>query len=109
MPAVCVVYYHRGEALMPFVGDYVPPAAPHFLWVTEFPLFTRADPDKEFLARGRWSSTHHPFTAPMWQDTDAMYAGRIDQVRTSFFSHEAVFSVRCSPLFRFAASITTLS
>ncbi|KAJ8585301.1 hypothetical protein M405DRAFT_911871 [Rhizopogon salebrosus TDB-379] len=62
-------------------GDYVPPAAPHFLWVTEFPLFTRADPDKEFLAHGRWSSTHHPFTAPMWQDTDAMYAGRIDQVR----------------------------
>lgn len=62
-------------------GDYVPPTIPHFLWVTEFPLFTRADPDKEFLARGRWSSTHHPFTAPMWQDIEAMYAGRIDQVR----------------------------
>ncbi|KAG2370029.1 tRNA synthetases class II-domain-containing protein [Suillus spraguei] len=62
-------------------GDYVPHAAPHFLWVTEFPLFTRADPDKEFLACGRWSSTHHPFTAPMWQDIEAMYAGRIDQVR----------------------------
>ncbi|KIL00386.1 hypothetical protein PAXRUDRAFT_130007 [Paxillus rubicundulus Ve08.2h10] len=63
------------------LGDYVPPASPHFLWVTEFPLFTRSDPDKDFLARGRWSSTHHPFTAPMWQDIDVMYAGRFDQVR----------------------------
>lgn len=62
-------------------GDYVPHAIPHFLWITEFPLFTRADPDKEFLAHGRWSSTHHPFTAPMWQDIEAMYAGHIDQVR----------------------------
>ncbi|KAF9246979.1 tRNA synthetases class II-domain-containing protein [Melanogaster broomeanus] len=63
------------------LGDYIPPAFPHFLWVTEFPLFTRSDPDKDFLARGRWSSTHHPFTAPMWQDIEAMYAGRTDQVR----------------------------
>ncbi|KAI6004094.1 tRNA synthetases class II-domain-containing protein [Pisolithus albus] len=63
------------------LGDYTPPTTPHFLWVTEFPLFTRADPDKDFLAHGRWSSTHHPFTAPMWQDIDAMYAGRISQVR----------------------------
>ncbi|KAF9221899.1 hypothetical protein BS17DRAFT_784138 [Gyrodon lividus] len=63
------------------LGDYIPPASPHFLWVTEFPLFTRSDPDKDFLARGRWSSTHHPFTAPMWQDIEAMYAGRIDQIR----------------------------
>ncbi|KAI6035436.1 tRNA synthetases class II-domain-containing protein [Pisolithus orientalis] len=63
------------------LGDYIPPATPHFLWVTEFPLFTRADPDKNFLAHGRWSSTHHPFTAPMWQDIEAMYAGRISQVR----------------------------
>ncbi|KIJ70312.1 hypothetical protein HYDPIDRAFT_172163 [Hydnomerulius pinastri MD-312] len=62
-------------------GAYIPPTSPHFLWVTEFPLFTRADPDKDFLAHGRWSSTHHPFTAPMWQDIEAMYAGRIDQVR----------------------------
>lgn len=61
-------------------GDYVPPPYPHFLWVTEFPLFTRSDPDKDFLARGRWTSTHHPFTAPMWQDIEAMYDGRIDQV-----------------------------
>ncbi|KAI6164917.1 tRNA synthetases class II-domain-containing protein [Pisolithus thermaeus] len=58
------------------LGDYTPPTTPHFLWVTEFPLFTKADPDKNFLAHGRWSSTHHPFTAPMWQDIEAMYAGR---------------------------------
>ncbi|KAG8218411.1 tRNA synthetases class II-domain-containing protein [Butyriboletus roseoflavus] len=63
------------------LGDYVPPPYPHFLWVTEFPLFTRSDPDKDFLAHGRWTSTHHPFTAPMWQDIEAMYDGRIDQVR----------------------------
>ncbi|KAH0839690.1 tRNA synthetases class II-domain-containing protein [Lanmaoa asiatica] len=63
------------------LGDYVSPPYPHFLWVTEFPLFTRSDPDKDFLARGRWTSTHHPFTAPMWQDIEAMYDGRIDQVR----------------------------
>lgn len=61
-------------------GDYRLPDTPHFLWVTEFPLFTK-DKDKEFLAKGRWSSTHHPFTAPMWQDIDAMYAGRTDSVR----------------------------
>ncbi|KAF8211353.1 tRNA synthetases class II-domain-containing protein [Mycena galopus ATCC 62051] len=54
---------------------------PHFLWITEFPLFTRSDGDKEFLAQGRWSSTHHPFTAPMWQDIEAMYRGDIDGVR----------------------------
>lgn len=54
---------------------------PHFLWITEFPLFTQADTDKEFLAKGRWSSSHHPFTAPMWQDIQAMYNGEIESVR----------------------------
>ncbi|TFK56061.1 aspartyl-tRNA synthetase [Heliocybe sulcata] len=62
-------------------GEYTPTSEPHFLWVTEFPLFTRADEDKEFLAHGRWSSSHHPFTAPMWQDVPAMYAGQIATVR----------------------------
>jgi aspartyl-tRNA synthetase len=56
------------------LGDYTPPTAPHFLWVTEFPLFTRADADKEHLAHGRWSSSHHPFTAPMAQDVPALWA-----------------------------------
>ncbi|KAG5646419.1 hypothetical protein DXG03_003469 [Asterophora parasitica] len=54
---------------------------PHFLWITEFPLFTQADSDKDFLAKGRWSSSHHPFTAPMWQDIDAMYRGDVESVR----------------------------
>ncbi|KAG6890943.1 hypothetical protein C0995_000900 [Termitomyces sp. Mi166 len=62
-------------------NDFVITTAPHFLWITEFPLFTQADADKDFLARGRWSSTHHPFTAPMWQDIDAMYRGDIESVR----------------------------
>ena len=84
----CLLSTRRGAHVI--AGDYVPPAVPHFLWVTEFPLFTQADPDKEFLAQGRWSSTHHPFTAPMWQDIEAMYAGRIDQV--------CVSSIRVNPV-----------
>ncbi|KAI0650079.1 tRNA synthetases class II-domain-containing protein [Trametes meyenii] len=62
-------------------GDIVLSDAPKFLWVTEFPLFTRADEDKEFLAHGRWSSSHHPFTAPMYEDIADMYAGRVEEVR----------------------------
>jgi aspartyl-tRNA synthetase len=53
---------------------------PHFLWITEFPLFTHADEDKEFLAQGRWSATHHPFTAPMWEDMENLKAGKEDMV-----------------------------
>ncbi|KXN87879.1 Aspartate--tRNA ligase, mitochondrial [Leucoagaricus sp. SymC.cos] len=62
-------------------GDFTITTDPHFLWITEFPLFTRADEDKDFLAKGRWSSSHHPFTAPMWQDIEAMYRGDIELVR----------------------------
>ncbi|TFK27070.1 aspartyl-tRNA synthetase [Coprinopsis marcescibilis] len=62
-------------------GDFVATEQPHFLWVTEFPLFTHDDSDKDFLAQGRWSSSHHPFTAPMWQDIDALYKGDIEHVR----------------------------
>ncbi|KZT12950.1 uncharacterized protein LAESUDRAFT_22275 [Laetiporus sulphureus 93-53] len=62
-------------------GDLTLPCDPHFLWVTEFPLFTHADTDKEFLAHGRWSSSHHPFTAPMWQDIEKMYGGDVAEVR----------------------------
>jgi aspartyl-tRNA synthetase len=61
--------------------EFIVSKDPHFLWITEFPLFTRADLDKEFLAKGRWSSSHHPFTAPMWQDIEAMYTGEIESVR----------------------------
>jgi aspartyl-tRNA synthetase len=41
---------------------------PHFTWITEFPLFTLTDSDKAELSKGRWSSTHHPFTSPMERD-----------------------------------------
>ncbi|KAL5527314.1 hypothetical protein ACEPAG_6105 [Sanghuangporus baumii] len=63
------------------LGSYTPPNEPHLLWITEFPLFTRADDDKNFLAKGRWSSSHHPFTAPMWQDVEKLYSGDIASVR----------------------------
>ncbi|KAF8974593.1 tRNA synthetases class II-domain-containing protein [Flammula alnicola] len=62
-------------------GDFVVTKDPHFLWITEFPLFTRDDADKEHLAHGRWSSSHHPFTAPMWEDIDALYCGEAEKVR----------------------------
>jgi aspartyl-tRNA synthetase len=62
-------------------GALVLPTEPHFLWITEFPLFTRSDEDKEFLAKGRWSSSHHPFTAPMWEDVENLKSGKIEQVR----------------------------
>ncbi|KAG8692473.1 hypothetical protein FRC08_009746 [Ceratobasidium sp. 394] len=62
-------------------GAYTPPTTPHFLWITEFPLFTSADSDKEFLARGRLSSTHHPFTAPMAEDVEKLMNGQAREVR----------------------------
>ncbi|WFD35130.1 aspartate--tRNA ligase [Malassezia cuniculi] len=43
-------------------------SSPHILWVTEFPLFTHADAEKDEAAHGRWSSSHHPFTAPLAED-----------------------------------------
>ena len=72
-------------------GDLRFPKTPHFLWITEFPLFTRDDKDKEFLAQGRWSSSHHPFTAPMWQDIPAMYEGHIESVRLQFLTFTGFF------------------
>lgn len=57
------------------------PAEPHFLWVTQFPLFTRSDDDKAHLSRGRWASTHHPFTAPMYEDLEQLKKGQVEGVR----------------------------
>ncbi|KAG8996106.1 hypothetical protein FRB90_012826 [Tulasnella sp. 427] len=51
-----------------------------FTWVTEFPLFSK-DEDKEFMAHGRWSSTHHPFTAPMLEDLPLLEQGQYEKVR----------------------------
>ena len=57
------------------------PDTPHFLWITQFPLFTRADEDKDILAKGRWASSHHPFTAPMYEDLEDLKKGNIEGVR----------------------------
>jgi aspartyl-tRNA synthetase len=42
------------------------PAAMHFSWVVDFPMFAR---DTE---TGGWASMHHPFTAPRPQDLDLL-------------------------------------
>lgn len=62
-------------------GAMTLPDTPHFLWITQFPLFTLADEDKAALARGRWSSSHHPFTAPMAEDLADLKAGKVAGVR----------------------------
>lgn len=67
--------------LILFSGLLTPPTTPNFLWITQFPLFTLADPDKDHLSKGRYASTHHPFTAPMYEDLSDLKAGKIDKVR----------------------------
>jgi len=42
------------------------PAAMHFSWVVEFPMFVR---DEE---QGSWAAVHHPFTAPRPQDVELL-------------------------------------
>ncbi|EPQ27635.1 uncharacterized protein PFL1_04773 [Pseudozyma flocculosa PF-1] len=77
---------------------------PQFAWITEFPLFTLADEDKNELSRlssgptaaaaaaaaaagggveTRWQSSHHPFTAPMAEDAHVLAnrAGGVDASR----------------------------
>ncbi|KAJ2008088.1 aspartate--tRNA ligase msd1 [Coemansia thaxteri] len=41
----------------------------NFLWVEDFPLFTRESDD----AHGKLSATHHPFTAPVRADMELLY------------------------------------
>ncbi|KAJ9091071.1 hypothetical protein QFC20_007746 [Naganishia adeliensis] len=62
-------------------GALVLPKDPHFLWITEFPLFTHSDEDKDIVAKGRWSSSHHPFTAPMYEDLENLRSGKENMVR----------------------------
>uniref|UniRef100_A0A3B4G3R3 Aspartyl-tRNA synthetase 2, mitochondrial n=1 Tax=Pundamilia nyererei TaxID=303518 RepID=A0A3B4G3R3_9CICH len=44
------------------------PSAFHFLWVVDFPLFLAKEDDPEEL-----ESAHHPFTAPVPEDTRLLY------------------------------------
>ena len=81
--------YFISENLRPLpvvIPGYTPPDESHFLWVTEFPLFTRADEDKDsILGHGRWSSSHHPFTAPMWEDVEGLMNGTINPANVGYF------------------------
>lgn len=52
-------------------------------WITEFPLFTLADDDKNALSlqcssSRRWQSSHHPFTAPVASDVAMVLGGNLD-------------------------------
>ncbi|KAJ2898026.1 aspartate--tRNA ligase msd1 [Coemansia aciculifera] len=47
----------------------IPSDSYNFLWVEEFPLFTRECDDMQ----GRLSATHHPFTAPVESDLALLY------------------------------------
>lgn len=44
------------------------PSAFHFLWVVDFPLFLPKEDAPEQL-----ESAHHPFTAPLPEDTHLLY------------------------------------
>lgn len=44
------------------------PSAFHFLWVVDFPLFLPSEDEPEQL-----ESAHHPFTAPIPEDTQLLY------------------------------------
>ncbi|KAG8862619.1 hypothetical protein FRB96_001178 [Tulasnella sp. 330] len=57
------------------------PNSPHFLWITEFPLFTNEADTDSIAAPGAWSSSHHPFTAPMYEDIPHLRAGNYAEVR----------------------------
>lgn len=63
------------------VGLLTLSSGPHFLWITEFPLFTLSDTDKDFQAHGRYSATHHPFTAPVHSDLEVLKEGNVEGVR----------------------------
>lgn len=44
------------------------PSAFHFLWVVDFPLFLPSEQEP-----GQLESAHHPFTAPLPEDTQLLY------------------------------------
>ncbi|MFH0921173.1 MAG: aspartate--tRNA ligase [Fibrobacterota bacterium] len=47
--------------------EWLKPDEFKFLWVTDFPMFEYSEQDK------RWSSTHHPFTAPLDEDVSLLH------------------------------------
>lgn len=53
----------------------------NFLWVVDFPMFTRSESDPDVL-----ESTHHPFTAPHEEDRELLKEKEnLDQIRSQAY------------------------
>ena len=64
-----------------------------FLWVHSFPLFT---PDESWSPSvssvERYSSTHHPFTAPLEEDRAGLFLGRVHPLHVRGQNYDLVFN-----------------
>lgn len=56
------------------------PSVFRFLWVVDFPLFLASEEDP-----GKLESAHHPFTAPLPEDTRLLYTDPQKVVPSSSF------------------------
>lgn len=65
------------------------PSAFHFLWVVDFPLFLPSEQEP-----GQLESAHHPFTAPLPEDTQLLYT---EPHKVAVYIHSK--SVPCCPFF----------
>jgi aspartyl-tRNA synthetase len=67
--AVDAIRRAAGE-MMGMVGE-----KDRLVWITEFPLFEQGDD-------GEWAPAHHPFTAPVAEDLEALLSGQKEGIRS---------------------------
>ncbi|NQU48390.1 MAG: aspartate--tRNA ligase [Planctomycetes bacterium] len=67
--AVDAIRRAAGE-MMGMVGE-----KDRLVWITEFPLFEQGDD-------GEWAPAHHPFTAPVSEDLEALLGGQKEGIRS---------------------------